>query len=174
MRRLVALPLTCLIAACGGQGSNTSPSGAITLTSDAFADGGNLPAHFTCDGAGTSPPLRWSGVPPRAAELVLTLRDPDAPGGTFTHWLLFDVEPTTSSLAEASVPPGARQGRTSAGSDGYTPACPPHGSQHHYVFTLTALSSPSGLAPGASSADVDAAVTAKAIASGTLVALYAR
>lgn len=175
MRRVAVLVLACVVPCCGGgQSSATSQVGGITLTSDAFTDGGSIPARYTCDGAGIAPRLHWSGVPARAAELVLTMRDPDAPGGAFIHWLLYGIDPTSSGLVEGAVPAGARQGRSSAGNDGYTPPCPPAGSRHHYVFTLNALSSSSGLAAGAASGDVDAAVTSKVIASGVLTGLYGR
>ncbi len=114
------------------------------LSSPAFHNNRAIPPRYTCSGAGQPIPLTWSGVPKSAHELVLVIRDPDAPGSPFTHWALAGISPQTHG-----VPANAIAGRNSAGGNGYTPPCPPHGSRaHHYVITLTALSGASGLKPG--------------------------
>src|SRR6266542_2686441 len=99
----------------------------IHLTSPAFADRETIPERFTCDGDDISPPLEWSGIPDAAAELALLVEDPDAPGATFVHWVLFGLDPTTDGLAEGSVPPEAKNGLTSFGKTGYGGPCPPRG-----------------------------------------------
>jgi Raf kinase inhibitor-like YbhB/YbcL family protein len=81
----------------------------LTLTSSAFKDGGPIPTPFTCDGGHTSPPLEWRGVPNRARALALVVDDPDAPDGTFVHWVLLDIRPHTSMIAQGAVPDGAVQ-----------------------------------------------------------------
>lgn len=147
----------------------------IRLSSPAFRDRATLPKEFTCDGARTSPPLEWSGVPRRAAELALVLEDPDAPGGTFTHWTVLGIVPSTSHIGPGSLPPGARAGRNSFGTTGYGPPCPPKGGgPHRYVFMLYALSRRSGLAAGASPSEVTGAVASAAIGQGGLTATYRR
>src|SRR5688500_9604739 len=111
----------------------------IQLSSPAFADGETIPDRFTCDGDDISPPLEWSGIPDDAAELALLVEDPDAPGGTFVHWVLFGLDPKISGLAEGSVPPEAKNGLTSFGKTRYGGPCPPSGDPpHRYVFFLTA------------------------------------
>jgi Raf kinase inhibitor-like YbhB/YbcL family protein len=100
--------------------------------------GGVIPAEFTCQGRDISPPLRLASVPRAARQLDLVMRDPDAPGGSFIHWDLRDISPSTTSLAAGQAPRGARAGRNSFGSVGYRGPCPPPGSTHHYVITVTA------------------------------------
>jgi Raf kinase inhibitor-like YbhB/YbcL family protein len=110
---------------------------ALALTSPAFANGGRIPVRYTCDGAGLSPPLRWTAPPGGTRSFALTVVDPDAPGGNFVHW--------TASAIPASVralPAGARapkEGLNSAGGRGWTAPCPPAGPAHRYVFTLRAV-----------------------------------
>ncbi len=136
------------------------------LSSPAFHNNGAIPTRYTCSGSGEPIPLSWSGVPKSAHELVLVMRDPDAPGSPFTHWALAGISPQTHS-----VPANAIAGRNSAGSNGYTPPCPPHGSRaHHYVITLTALSGASGLKPGFDSDQV----RTSAVGIATLVGTYRR
>jgi Raf kinase inhibitor-like YbhB/YbcL family protein len=154
-----ALVATAVVAGCGGSGSRTTessqPSGpaasgaAIRLTSPAFSAGGAIPRRYTCDGRDFSPPLRWSGVPAAARSLDLQMRDPDAPGGNFIHWMVTGIPPTLHGLAPRRVPPGAVQGRNSFGSAGYRGPCPPPGDPaHHYVITVTALAGTTVLATG--------------------------
>jgi Raf kinase inhibitor-like YbhB/YbcL family protein len=83
----------------------------IRLSSPAFTDAGAVPRQYTCDGADLSPPLDWADLPPDTVELALLVEDPDAPGTTFVHWVMWAVSPTTKALPEGSIPPGARQGR---------------------------------------------------------------
>ncbi|GAB3450200.1 YbhB/YbcL family Raf kinase inhibitor-like protein [Phycicoccus ginsengisoli] len=144
----------------------------ITVTSEAFVEGGTVPRRYTCDGPGTSPPLAWSGVPTGAAALALVVDDPDAPSGTFTHWVLLDLPPSTRSIPEGVTPPGV-QARNSAGKAAWMGPCPPSGT-HHYRFTVVALRSPTGLRDGAALADALEAVRGGALAQGRLTATYRR
>ena len=177
-----AASATLLLTALGGCGGGKkaevrAPSAppTIRLSSPAFRDGAALPREFTCGGARRSPPLEWSGVPRRAAELALVLEDPDAAGGNFTHWTVFGIAPSTSHIGAGALPPGARAGRNSFGTTGYGPPCPPRGDRpHRYVFTLYALSRPSGLTAGASPSEVTGAVGSAAIGQGRLTATYRR
>ncbi len=109
---------------------------AIALTSPAFAAGGTIPVRYTCDGAGLSPPLRWTAPPRGTTSFALTVIDPDAPGGRFVHWVASGLAPSSRGLAAGRHAP--REGENSAGGRGWTPPCPPAGPAHRYVFTLTA------------------------------------
>jgi Raf kinase inhibitor-like YbhB/YbcL family protein len=119
----------------------------LTLTSPAFKPGAEIPVKYTCEGADTSPPLEWSGVPPRAKSLALIVDDPDAPDPkapkmTYVHWVLYDIPPTATRLAEGAakggLPPGTREGKNDWKRTGYGGPCPPIG-RHRYFFKLYAL-----------------------------------
>jgi Raf kinase inhibitor-like YbhB/YbcL family protein len=147
----------------------------IELTSPAFDDGGTIPEKHTRLGGNVSPPLAWAGVPADTAELVLTAQDPDAPSGTFTHWILSRIDPDLDGLEEGEVPDGAVEGSNDFGEDGYDGPQPPAGDPpHRYVFTLIAFGEESGLGPSAGSDDVDAAVESFAIDRGQLTGRYGR
>jgi Raf kinase inhibitor-like YbhB/YbcL family protein len=155
-----------LAAACDGGGEGADPSispiptdlGAFGLSSPAFPDAGPIPDEFTCRGANISPALVWAGVPDGAVELLLTLHDPDAPSGVFTHWTVFAIDPAVDGMPAGAIPPGALEGTNDFRDVGYGGPCPPEGESHRYFFTLAALSAASGLQPGASPSEVDAAV----------------
>ena len=150
------------------------------LTSTAFAAGERIPAQYTGDGQSLSPPLSWTAPPADAQELILICDDPDAPSGTFTHWLLYGLSPQATSLPEGLPPqptleqPACRQGVSSARRVGYVGPAPPPGKPHRYQFTLYALSAPSGLPPGASKPQVESALADKVLAQTTLEGLYGR
>ena len=173
--RALLASLCVAAAGCGGGHESATPPApavpaSIALSSPAL--GTTVPRRFTCDGAGGSPPLRWSGAPAPARELVLVVQDPDAPGGTFVHWTGFGIPAAPSG----TIPAGAhlRSGRNSTGHVGWTPPCPPKGdTPHRYEFSLYALRKPSGLAVGAEPADVRAALTG-ALARGRFTARYGR
>ncbi|MFF7971024.1 YbhB/YbcL family Raf kinase inhibitor-like protein [Streptomyces sp. NPDC007905] len=185
MRRLwmVAVAATAVVAGCGdGGGSAAAPSGPsptatgrLTVTSSAYTDGGTIPRRFTCDGENVSPPLALSGVPAHTASLALLLQDPDAPRGTFTHWLVWDIDPHTGRLASGGRPQGARQGRNGFGKTGYGGPCPPRGDRpHRYVLTVYATDRSPGLAPDAGPADFLRALYGHTLATGTLTGRYGR
>jgi hypothetical protein len=177
---LLALPaLGLALAACGGgdrvEGPPPAAPDRIVLTSPAFDDGGTIPPGFSCNGDNVNPRLAWDGVPRGARELALLMEDPDAPGGTFVHWVLFKIPPGTKAIPEHSVPHGARQGKNSAGDAAYTGPCPPKGdAPHRYEFTLYALKSAIDLPDGAPADDVRAAVGKAALARGRLVGRFGR
>ncbi|HEX8856263.1 MAG TPA: YbhB/YbcL family Raf kinase inhibitor-like protein [Thermoleophilaceae bacterium] len=178
-------PLTaCVLAAavltgCGSSGGGAHkplpPPGNIKVTSSAFAQGGTIPKRYTCDGAGLSPPLAWRRLPDATRSLVLVVLDPDAPGPTFFHWVIYDFSPNQREVAAGESPRGAAAGENSAGKAGWTPPCPPKGnSPHRYVFRLFADSKPTDLAAGAAPSDVLAAAGTHSIAQGTLTGRYGR
>jgi Raf kinase inhibitor-like YbhB/YbcL family protein len=144
----------------------------MKVTSSAFQEGGNVPAKFTCDGSDTSPPLQINGVPSGAKSLVLIADDPDAPGGLFTHWLVWNIPPQTGSIEEGSAPKGV-QGANDFGQSGYRGPCPPPGT-HRYSFKIFALDRELDLRSGAKRSQVAAAMKGHVIAQGELVGRYAR
>ncbi len=145
---------------------------AITVSSPAFADGGNIPRRYTCDGENVSPPLRFADVPPGTRQLGLLVADPDAPSGTFVHWVAWGIDPATQTLGEGEAPPGT--GINGFGRRGYDGPCPPRGAPHRYVFTVLALAQPPTLPPGASADDLRKAVAGTVLAEGRLMGRYAR
>jgi len=152
-----------------------------SLTSPAFADGERIPAQFTCDGNDISPELRWTEPPSGTTELALVCDDPDAPRGTWVHWVLYSLPADRRALPEA-VPKtgtleklgGARQGKNSGGSIGYQGPCPPKGPAHHYHFRLYALDAPVALDPGAARAELDKVMKGHVLGEIELVGLYSR
>ena len=144
----------------------------MKITSSAFQESGNIPAKFTCDGSDTSPPLQISGVPSEAKSLVLIADDPDAPGGLFTHWLVWNIPPQTSSIPEGSTPQAA-QGTNDFGKSGYGGPCPPSGT-HRYSFKVFALDRELDLRPSAKRTQLDASMKGHVIAQGALMGRYSR
>jgi Raf kinase inhibitor-like YbhB/YbcL family protein len=181
LRRASPLVLVLLgMTACGG-GSDTvkgpapgAPEG-IRLTSPAFTAGASIPRQYTCDGDETSPPLNWTKAPAKTRSLALLMEDPDAPNGTFVHWTVYGLAPTTTSLPAAKPPAHAQQGTNSFGKRGYNGPCPPPGDKaHRYVFTLYALRSTPTLKAGALAKEVRAAIAKTALARGRLIGRYKR
>lgn len=145
---------------------------ALSLASPAFHTGSPIPQRYTCDGQDVSPALRWSHVPSRTRSLALELKDPDAPGGVFTHWLLWNLSPRSRAIpAHVS---GRAQGRNSFGRIGYSGPCPPQGSTHHYVFTLYAVDRKLTLARGASVSRLQVALRGHVVSRATLIGIYGR
>ena len=145
---------------------------ALILWSPAFHAGESIPARYTCGGRDVSPPLRWSHVPQSAHTLALRVDDPDAPGGTFTHWTLWNLPASkTGIFANAKW---LFVGTNSFGRIGYSGPCPPAGPAHHYIFHLYALDRRLTLRPGATAGQFAAAVRGHVVASAKLVGLYGR
>jgi Raf kinase inhibitor-like YbhB/YbcL family protein len=150
----------------------------MNLTS-VFDPDGRIPPRYTCEGRDDSPALRWSDVPSDVKSFVLIVDDPDAPGGTFVHWVLYDLPAETRALPEGipareSVAGGGRQGLNDFGRVGYGGPCPPAGPSHRYVFTLSALDKQLGLAPRKQAADVRRAMRNHVLAEAQLVARFDR
>lgn len=110
----------------------------MKIVSSAFENNSKIPSKYSCDGEGINPPLSFLDVPADTKSLALIVDDPDAPAGTFVHWILFDIDPKTSEIKENSVPQAVKQGKTSTGGPGYVSVCPPSGT-HRYFFKLYAL-----------------------------------
>jgi Raf kinase inhibitor-like YbhB/YbcL family protein len=145
----------------------------VTVTSSAFGDGEPVPTAFTCDGSGGPPPLAWGGVPRGVEALALIVDDPDAPRGTFVHWVVLDMPPRTTGVDGGVLPAGAVQAKNSAGRASYFPPCPPSG-VHRYRFTVYALSQRTRLREGADLDKALRAVASTATVQGTLLGTYAR
>jgi Raf kinase inhibitor-like YbhB/YbcL family protein len=143
------------------------------LTSAAFRHGEPIPRRHTCEGEDVSPALAWSGIPPEARSLAVIVDDPDAPGGTFTHWLAWRIDPTAGELAEGQAAPV--EGGNDFGSTGYRGPCPPPGhGPHRYFFRLYALDSELELAAGAGKDEIEGALEDHVLASAELVGTYER
>ena len=110
----------------------------MKITSSAFENSAKIPSKYTCDGQNMNPPLSFSDVPQNAKSLILIMDDPDAPMGTFVHWIIFNIDSSTKEIAENSLPSSGEQGKTSLNKPGYVGACPPSGT-HRYFFKLYAL-----------------------------------
>ena len=143
----------------------------MELTSDAFRHQARIPAKYTCEGDGISPPLKISGIPAGTMTLALIVEDPDAGGGTWDHWVVYDI------AVMQSIPEGVGSlgttGRSSGGGSEYEGPCPPSGS-HRYVFTLYALDARLGLATGASKAEVLQRIEGHVLATAILLGRYSR
>jgi Raf kinase inhibitor-like YbhB/YbcL family protein len=153
---------------------------AFMLTSAAFPDGAGIPVKYTCDGVDVSPPLTWSGAPAGTGSFALIVDDPDAPAGTWVHWVLYNLPAAVSELPEniAKVESldleGARQGRNDFRRPGYGGPCPPPGPAHRYFFKLYALGAPLTLRAGAQKRDVEAAMEGHVLATAQLMGTYGR
>jgi Raf kinase inhibitor-like YbhB/YbcL family protein len=144
---------------------------AFTLTSSAFQDGGTIPRQFTCDGDDVAPPLAWSDAPEGTRSFALVMEDPDAPQGTFTHWLLYGIPATTTELREQV----GTALRNSFGRAAYGGPCPPPGhGPHRYVFTLYALDVPTLALHSGTRASLDTALRAHTLATTRLTGRYER
>jgi Raf kinase inhibitor-like YbhB/YbcL family protein len=153
---------------------------AFILTSAAFKDGATISGKYTCDGVDISPPLAWSGALAGTRSFALIADDPDAPGGTWVHWVLYNLPAEVSELPEniAKVESldlgGARQGRNDFRRPGYGGPCPPPGPAHRYFFKLYALDTRLELKAGAQKKDVEAAMEGHVLGSAQLMGTYAR
>ena len=151
----------------------------IQITSTAFSEGQPIPQKYTCQGSDFSPPLQWTNTPPNTKSLALIADDPDAPAGTWVHWVLYDLPATATELAEntpksAQLPGGAKQGLNSWPSLGYNGPCPPSGKPHRYFFKLYAFDAMLDLKPGLTKKDLLKAMEGHVLAEGQLMGTYQR
>jgi Raf kinase inhibitor-like YbhB/YbcL family protein len=144
---------------------------AMELTSTAFKHNGTIPAGHSYHGGNISPPLAIAGVPAGAVSLALICDDPDAPGGTWVHWVVWNLDPKTKQIPKGGLPPQAVVGKNSWGKAEWGGPAPPSGT-HHYVFKLYALKEPLVLKPGADAKALDAAMQGEILAEARLVGLY--
>ncbi len=178
----IAVLLTTLIACNGEEPQQHLPDEAriaLQVESDAFEAEGTIPQRYTCDGDDISPSLSWSEPPVGTQSLALICDDPDAPGRTWDHWVLFDIPAETHSLPEAIPADPVIEGVGVHGSNswrrlGYGGPCPPQGAAHRYYFTLYALDTILDLDAGASRKDVEKAMQDHILAEGQLMGRYGR
>lgn len=145
----------------------------IQLTSSAFEHGGTIPQKYTCDGADISPPLAWSSVPQATQSLALIMDDPDAPLGTWVHWVLFDIPAEVRELPEGATELGV-DGQNSWRRTGYGGPCPPPGKPHRYIFKLYALDTQLNLQAGVDRKAVERAMQGHILVQGELMGMYGR
>jgi len=167
-----------MMAACSNQDMRVATP-TIHVVSSAITEGGTVPKVYTCDGPNYSPPLKWSAPPKLTASFAVVCDDPDAPSGTFTHWIVYNLPPDMRRLPE-QVPSkptllsGGQQGQNDFERIGYSGPCPPPGAPHHYHFHVYALDRKLTLADNAARAEFDNATRGHVIAQGELVATYGR
>jgi Raf kinase inhibitor-like YbhB/YbcL family protein len=176
----VAFLVACYAPAAGCE---ADPRGGVTvrlkMQSPDFASGANIPKQFTCDAADNSPALTWNDPPAPTQSFALIADDPDAPVGTWVHWVLFDLPANARTLPQnvskiGQLPDGSRQGRNDFGNIGYGGPCPPPGKLHRYFFKLYALDKKLDLKSGATKKDVERAMKDHILAQGEWMGRYAR
>ncbi len=150
----------------------------LTISSAAFASGQSIPSKYSCVGREVSPPLTWSGAPANTKSFALIVDDPDAPGGTWVHWVMYNIPAATNSLPEAvqaggQLSDGSLQGKNSYGNLGYNGPCPPSGT-HRYFFKLYALDAMLSLSSGASKQQLLSAMQGHILAQGELMGTFSK
>jgi Raf kinase inhibitor-like YbhB/YbcL family protein len=175
---LIGVIVGLSLIAIAGIKASADPNQGFILSSPSFVNGATIPDSYTCSGANNSPALQWSGAPKETRSLALIVDDPDAPMGTFVHWLFYNLSATSSGLPEGVAPTGSvdegQQGTNGRGESGYTGPCPPPGKPHHYHFHLYALDRKLDLKPGARAAEVEAALKGHVLARTELVGMFGR
>jgi len=181
---LLTLALTVLSACSGEEKASPTPPATIEevpamtleLTSTAFSEGQPIPARYTCAGEDISPPLAWRGAPPGTQSFALIMDDPDAPGRTWVHWVVFNLPASTTGLpaairSDGDLPGGALHGQNSWRRNDYGGPCPPSGT-HRYFFKLYALDAMLDLSSGATKQQVLDALAGHVLAEGQLMGTY--
>jgi hypothetical protein len=182
--RFVVTILAIMISGCDRQkgpgevSEERSREMAIIVSSSAFQEGGVIPAKYTCDGNDVSPPLKWAPVPEGTKSIALISDDPDAPMGTWVHWVMWNIPAGVSELAEyvppkPELPDGSRQGISNFRRCGYGGPCPPSG-VHRYYFKIYALDTMLDLPSSARKADLLKAMKGHILAEGQLMGKYSR
>lgn len=166
------------VVTCGKRAKKEVPM-KMELTSPAFSEGGTIPRKYTCDGEDLSPPLVWRNVPQGTKSIALICDDPDAPMGTWVHWVIYDIPPTASELPEGvpaveALPDGSKQGINDFRRIGYGGPCPPPGRPHRYFFRIYALDTVLGLEPGATKDALLRSMEGHILAQGQLMGRYGR
>jgi Raf kinase inhibitor-like YbhB/YbcL family protein len=180
----VIIAFSIAIVACQSQSQATvTQTGEnmqkIQLTSAAFQEGEPIPVQYTCDGTNISPPLAWAGIPGGTNSLAMIVDDPDAPGRTWVHWVVYQISPDLMGLPEGLVNYSNAGGIGTAGKNdfnklGYGGPCPPKGKPHRYFFKLYALDTDLELQQGATKTQLEAAMQGHILAQGQLMGTYGR
>ena len=155
------------------EGTKLAHVSEFALSSEAFTHGDEMPRQYTCEGEDVSPALTWSDPPPATRSLALVVDDPDAPIGTFTHWLAWNIDPSAGGLAEGASPPA--EGTNDFGARGWNGPCPPHGhGPHRYFFRLHAVDTELELGSSAGRDDLERALGGHVLATAELMGTYER
>lgn len=180
--------LAVMLASCGSPAATppsptnlvttTEPNMSIELKSNAFTSGGAIPAQYACTGSDLSPALTWTEPPAGTQSFALIMDDPDAPMGTWVHWVLFNIPASARGLTEGipageTLPDGSMQGRNSSGNLGYNGPCPPSGT-HRYFFKLYALDEMLGLSLGADKGELLKAMEGHTLGQGELMGTFSK
>lgn len=167
--------LSCLLATTAFAENTETPAPTMTITTNAYLDKMAIPTLYTCDDKNVSPQLSWSNVPAKTVSFTLIMKDVDAPSETFYHWILFNIPPSVSELAQGgSVPTGAKSGKNSFGKMEYNGPCPPKGAAHTYIISLYALDTKLDLPDGADAKSVLDAMKDHIIGQVDLTGVYSR
>jgi len=147
VKNILLVTVLLFVVNCSGGSSAASeeglknlkaPSAEFSLASPSYKNGGSVPEVYTCEGDHKSPPLKWFNAPKGTKSFALIFKDPDAPSGMWTHWVVYDIPATTTQSSEGSSPKGAKVGKNEMGATKYAAPCPPNG-KHRYIFDLYAL-----------------------------------
>jgi hypothetical protein len=160
-----------MVVACS-QGEASAGGKRMRITSEAFSEREMIPSRYTCDVKDLIPPLNFENVPQHAAALALVVDDPDAPNGTWDHWVVWNISPTTPGVREGHAPEGV-VGHNSWGKSAWGGPCPPNG-QHRYVFTLYALDAKVQLPATATKKDLERAIAGHVVEQARLTGVYDR
>ena len=171
MKQRVAMLLVCVLSACLLFLNVASGEGPMKISSPAFTENGKIPKQYTCDGQDSSPPLAIENPPANTASFALIVDDPDAPAGTWVHWVVWNIDPATREIVAAAVPKGAVQGINDFGKKAYGGPCPPSGT-HRYFFKLFALNALLTLTPGSTKGDLEKAMKDHVVARAELVGKF--
>jgi Raf kinase inhibitor-like YbhB/YbcL family protein len=171
MGRVLPLFLVLFTVACLSSLNAAAKEKPMKISSPAFAANAKIPAEYTCDGQDKNPPLEIEGVPSNAKSLAIIVDDPDAPAGTWVHWVLWNVDTATRKIETGSVPKGAKQGVNDFKKNGYGGPCPPSGS-HRYFFKLYALDTGLDLPGKTAKADLERAMKGHVIAQAETIGRY--
>jgi Raf kinase inhibitor-like YbhB/YbcL family protein len=174
---MVGMGVIFILAGCAGQEVLPAAEGgaemSIQVTSTAFVEGDKIPRIYTCDDRNVSPPLAWTSVPSNTVSLALIMDDPDAPSGTWVHWVLYNLPAELTSLEQGKNGAGM-EGKNDFGKIGYGGPCPPRGSNHRYSIKIYALDSTLDLKEGATKAQVENKMRGHILAQGQLMGRYGR
>ena len=185
MKNFVLVVLILLVIIIGGifvtrrtetpskQAPQLSTIKTMEITSSSFQNNKSVPKKYSCDGLNISPPLTVSNVPSAAKSLALIVSDPDAPGGDFVHWIVWNISPTTTEIAEGTTPKGSVVGKNDFGKKSYDGPCPPSGT-HRYIFTLYALDTVLKLDSEAQKIDVQKTIAGHNVSAASLIGTYSR
>jgi Raf kinase inhibitor-like YbhB/YbcL family protein len=162
-----------ILFASDGIGKEVPKLDGLKIYSPAFKDNSYIPGKYTCDGQDVNPPLLIEDVPSKAKSLALIVDDPDAPMGTWVHWVVWNIPPDTKEIKEDSAPKNAQQGRNDFGKHNYGGPCPPPGT-HRYFFKLYALDTVLNLGANSTKADVEKAMGGHIVEKAQIIGLYKR